>query len=259
MYMNTKKDSFNKASVLVALTFVLGTITYAWTGAPEGTPPANNVDAPVNVGVATQLKSGALGIDGLFRSYGSAIFDGGVKISTGSGLGKILTSDAAGNASWTSTSSLGISGVGDVTSITGGACEVGQVVQSISATGTVTCGVDAGGGTGFSGILRPLEGKEITCNITQGGAVAGRGYGKVEGGVFKARVVWASIAYRPYDSGWKSGNSMGAQANLMSEIYGHVNVGLSGVVCTGYTEVNGGENVGFVHTGESTQTPWPNF
>ncbi len=108
--MNTKKDSFNKASVLVALTFVLGTITYAWTGAPEGTPPANNVDAPVNVGVVTQLKSGALGIDGLFRSYGSAIFDGGVKISTDSGLGKILTSDAAGNASWTSTSSLGISG-----------------------------------------------------------------------------------------------------------------------------------------------------
>ncbi len=85
----------------MATVFFFGLLyVQAWTGAPAGTPPANNVDAPINVGVVTQLKSGALGIDGLFRSYGSAIFDGTIKISSGAGSGKVLTSDATGNASW---------------------------------------------------------------------------------------------------------------------------------------------------------------
>ncbi len=113
--MNTKKDSFNKASVLVALTFVLGTITYAWTG-PTQTAPNGNVPAPINVGDSTQYKIGALGVEGLIRAYSNLVVDGVLtasgtfRIPNGSGNGKVLTSDATGNASWTSTSSLGISG-----------------------------------------------------------------------------------------------------------------------------------------------------
>lgn len=33
----------------------------AWTG-PSGTPPNNNVSAPINIGSATQIKSGSLGV-----------------------------------------------------------------------------------------------------------------------------------------------------------------------------------------------------
>ncbi len=99
--------------ITIATVFFFGLLyVQAWTGAPAGTPPANNVDAPINVGVVTQLKSGALGIDGLFRSYGSAIFDGSVKISTGAGSGKVLTSDADGNASWQTTAPVSSGGGG---------------------------------------------------------------------------------------------------------------------------------------------------
>ena len=104
--------------IAIATVFFFGMLyVQAWTGAPAGIPPANNVDAPINVGLVTQLKSGALGVDGLFRAYGSAIFNGPVNISTGAGAGKVLTSDASGNASWVTPSASGITSESDPTVI----------------------------------------------------------------------------------------------------------------------------------------------
>lgn len=39
-------------------------LVYAWTG-PTAAPPSNNVDAPINVGTASQIKEGVIGVDGL--------------------------------------------------------------------------------------------------------------------------------------------------------------------------------------------------
>ncbi len=93
--------------VAIATVFFIGLLyVQAWTGAPVGTPPANNVDAPINVGDAVQYKSGSLGIGTLLKVYGT------FNIPAGAGAGKVLTSDAEGNALWIATSSLGISGGG---------------------------------------------------------------------------------------------------------------------------------------------------
>ncbi len=94
MKNSNSHHAFNKASTILALTVITYSVVYAWTGAPAGIPPANNVDAPVNVGVGTQYKSGSLGIGGLLKVYGT------FNIPTGAGTGKVLTSDAGGNATW---------------------------------------------------------------------------------------------------------------------------------------------------------------
>lgn len=56
-------NSFNKASTVIALSLILGTVTYAWTG-PTDTAPNGNVPAPINVGTALQEKLGSLNIFG---------------------------------------------------------------------------------------------------------------------------------------------------------------------------------------------------
>lgn len=66
---------------IVALFFISVFAVFAWTG-PGGPPPDNNADAPINVGSAPQLKSGALGIGGLLWGYSDAIFNGKVGIGT---------------------------------------------------------------------------------------------------------------------------------------------------------------------------------
>ncbi len=65
-----KVDSFNKASVIFVLSVVLGTVAYAWTGAPAGIPPANNVSAPVNVGTVLQEKLGPFKVRSPFTITG---------------------------------------------------------------------------------------------------------------------------------------------------------------------------------------------
>ncbi len=65
----------------------------------SSTPPNNNISYPVNVGPDFQTKSGLMIVNG-FRVLGPVIFDSTIKIPTGAGAGKVLTSDANGNATW---------------------------------------------------------------------------------------------------------------------------------------------------------------
>ena len=58
-----KINYFNKASTLIALSIILGTVTYAWTG-PTETAPNGNVPAPINVGNIIQTKIAGLNILG---------------------------------------------------------------------------------------------------------------------------------------------------------------------------------------------------
>jgi len=56
------------ASVFLILFLASFNIYAAWQG-PTANPPGNNVYPPINVGDATQLKIGALGIMGVLRAY----------------------------------------------------------------------------------------------------------------------------------------------------------------------------------------------
>ena len=68
--MNIKNSSyFNKASTIISLSIILGTVTYAWTG-PTETAPNGNVPAPINVGTLLQEKMGALKVRGSFTITG---------------------------------------------------------------------------------------------------------------------------------------------------------------------------------------------
>lgn len=73
------------SGTLFVLSLVLFALAaYAWTG-PTGTPPADNVAAPINVGDTSQIKSGGLGVGSLVVSGGTVINSGtqpGLQINT---------------------------------------------------------------------------------------------------------------------------------------------------------------------------------
>lgn len=90
----------------------------AWT-APTVTPPGGNVSAPINVSVNEQTKAGNIKADQLYAysfkdqnnpayyldptvdSILNTIYiKGTLNVSTGALSGKVLTSDASGNATW---------------------------------------------------------------------------------------------------------------------------------------------------------------
>ena len=65
----------------MGLFFFVNCFILAWSP-PTAPPPGDNVPAPLNVGSASQYKSGALGIGGVFRGYGNVYIGGNVGIGT---------------------------------------------------------------------------------------------------------------------------------------------------------------------------------
>lgn len=72
----------------------------AWTAPPAGTPPANNVDAPINIGTVDQIKDGGLGVDTL-AVYGSSTFIGTPILSRTAPMIKFTDTDANSVDFWT--------------------------------------------------------------------------------------------------------------------------------------------------------------
>ena len=105
--------------------------------------PCNNTPAPLNVGASKQTKSGWLALT-------SGLITGGLQILNGSALtgganGAVLTSDANGNATWTTlpnTSSPLLTNIGTVT-----------WTETINQTGSYFgCGPVTGSATCTSGV-----------------------------------------------------------------------------------------------------------
>jgi len=156
--MNIKKIPSVLTRIAATVGVTLGAFAIAafaqWT-APPGTPPtcpsgAPGCDAPINVGEANQLKLGTLSINTSLVSpatiglnvFGQSIFDS-VKILTGAGAGKVLTSDATGNATWAAPAGAGgginFSGAGVVytTTINGNGVASFIKVNSAGARGVI--------------------------------------------------------------------------------------------------------------------------
>ena len=64
-------------TIVISCIFLANGLILAWTS-PGSNPPDGNVDAPLNIGSDSQYKLGALGVEGIFRGYSNAIFDGNV-------------------------------------------------------------------------------------------------------------------------------------------------------------------------------------
>jgi hypothetical protein len=100
--MKSLTKDFFKTTIAVTLAFVfaigLSVVNADWTApistAPTCTTGNPGCDAPINVSSVSQIKNGGLSVLGL-------LVQGGLQITSGSpGLYKVLTSDAAGNATW---------------------------------------------------------------------------------------------------------------------------------------------------------------
>jgi hypothetical protein len=85
--------TFLAAGIFIATGLSIAGAAGDWK-APTANPPGDNVDAPINVGPANQIKIGAL-------TMGGAVINGGLILRNGQQAERrILVSDADGLASW---------------------------------------------------------------------------------------------------------------------------------------------------------------
>lgn len=85
-------------AVVLSVLGPAGFASAAWNE-PTQPPPSGNTPEPINVSESTQNKSGRLGVGAL------SVF-GDLLIPSGSGSGKVLTSDSTGRATWQTVSEL---------------------------------------------------------------------------------------------------------------------------------------------------------
>ncbi len=179
--MKSLTKDFFKTTLITSLAFIfaigLSVVNAEWTTAPAGTPPVcptgyPGCDAPLNVSSASQVKGGGL-------SLASLIVRGGIQIISGNpAIGKVLTSDGVGNATWQTPTTCTAAVSGTDTFTTSGTWTVPAGVTSIkvkvwgaggnggsgapSYAGAGSLGGGGGGGGGAGGYA------EKTINIPSG-------------------------------------------------------------------------------------------
>lgn len=172
-------------TLVIGLTLAAG-VSYGystWVG-PTATPPGDNTDAPINVGNETQTKAGAMNFNGVAQFNASIP----LRITPGAGEGKVLTSNADGNARWadnTGGSGGGIPGNMEVFSTSGninwtvpnGVSKVmieawgagGGGARSYTSEGLLYSGQGGGGGAYTKKIIKVEPDKKFNLTIGKGG------------------------------------------------------------------------------------------
>jgi len=253
---------------VLGLAIVVGVqfVSAAWTD-PSATPPGNNTDTPINVGLSQQDKLGSLFLNtdtsnpyaiGL-GVFGKSVFNGSVQIVDGTQhAGYILVStDAQGNAAWTSTSSLGITGGG-----TGGASGTNGAngynggfrnfkVYNSSGSFTVPDGINTimaeavgGGGAGICNYLTGAASANGTISCISGSA---GGYGRSIFTVTPGQVITVTVG-----GGGGESDAYGSPSSFLSLTSNggdRGTYGNSGGTSNGQLSITGGSGVGVLTTG----------
>jgi hypothetical protein len=98
MHTKLQNTAYYLQVVFLALVIGIGLqIASAWTP-PNSAPPTQTVTAPITTSNVTQSKPGTLGVENLNASV--LVQAAALRLTTGAGAGKVLTSDASGNATW---------------------------------------------------------------------------------------------------------------------------------------------------------------
>ena len=133
--------------------------TGTWT-APTASAPGSNVDAPINVGTASQNKNGTLGVQG-FADFGTAVFGTGTPVTgaTATIFGATVIDPIAGGSSGSSGGSASynyepspVAMANPTSTLTGFFSKIGSFLASVAtptkayAFGTGTCPPPAGSG-----------------------------------------------------------------------------------------------------------------
>lgn len=106
--MKTKTVIFLSTAFLLIIS--MSDVASSWIR-PTADAPRGDTISPINEGVSIQKKTGSFGVVGL-ASFGGATFTGKVQIKNGTqGSGKILVSDAQGNARWVTPPTYDANGV----------------------------------------------------------------------------------------------------------------------------------------------------
>ncbi len=144
MHSHTKNTAYYLQVVFLALIIGLGLqFAEAWT-TPSVAPPTQTIGAPITTSATAQTKSGSLGVSSLLAT--GAIQGSTLKITTGAGAGKVLTSDASGNATWKNASGGGLTTMvvtGPVSACRGAStasCPAGYTVISGGHSFVSSCG-----------------------------------------------------------------------------------------------------------------------
>ena len=148
--VNTASKTF-RLSATVSL-FIFGAIvgatyTHSWDG-PSSTPPNNNVPIPINVGSASQIKTGASAVNG-FSNSGSSYIVGNLGVGVASPVQKLQVNgytratgfciNTSCITSWPTAGSYGASAATGYAATPSGnsvTCPAGRVMTGVNPVGS---------------------------------------------------------------------------------------------------------------------------
>ncbi|MDO8572887.1 MAG: hypothetical protein Q7S11_03935 [bacterium] len=154
-------------TLLLALILSIGvSYAYAAWSPPSTSPTGGNTDAPINVGGVTQVKAGALTVNGLLTAVsklmvgGAGTPPGGLTLGVIGNVGADKYCDRNGN----NCISAGI-GAGGIQKRVTGTCSGGNFLVGVNPDGSVNCAA-ASGGTQF------YQCPNIQRSINEGGTTS---------------------------------------------------------------------------------------
>ncbi len=218
--LNTSSKTFRYAFALSLLVFaavLFAAASYSWTG-PSSTPPNGNVEAPINVGATSQVKSGALSVNGL-SVYGNQYVSG--NLGLGVSPGATWKIDARGT--------YGIYG-----EATGG-----QAIRGYAYPGYAGYFIGYGGlfAQNTAGYYAFLGYPGSSWSVYSNGPTYTGSYSRADGGFCiggSCRTSWAAMG-GSYWTGWVPVNSAGWSNSCAS---GYVMTGISVATQEASTQIN---------------------